>query len=127
LDFTYLILEWFFVNALWKGGGRRSAQLACPEPLYPEAERLEFLRAALESGVDVQIVYLAASSGEVTQRVVTPESLHQAKAGHWLLTGYDHLREERRTFRVGNMKEAVPLAGPPSSPDLTGVETTKWV
>jgi len=105
LDWTYLLLEWLVVNALWKGGDRRRPQFARPEPLFPELERLEVLRGALESGSDVQIVYFSASSGQETERVVTPQALWQAQAGQWLLTAQDHLRGERRTFRVGRIRE----------------------
>ena len=105
MDWTYLLLEWLVVNALWKGGDRRRPQSTRPEPLYPEPERLEVLRAALESGTNVQIVYFSASSGKETERVVTPQSLWQAQAGQWLLTAKDHLRGDRRTFRVDRIRE----------------------
>ena len=105
MDWTYLLLEWLVVNALWKGGDRRRQRPSRPEPLYPEPERLEVLRAALESGSDVQIVYFSASSGKETERVVTPQSLWQAQAGQWLLTAQDHLRGDRRTFRVDRIRE----------------------
>jgi len=110
LDLPYLLLEWFVVNALWKGGPRRRSETGSPEPLYPEAERLPFLRSALESGADVEIVYVALGSGEETVRVVSPGNLWQAKAGHWLLSGFDHLRSEERTFIVRRMKDLSPLA-----------------
>jgi len=116
LDWTYMLLEWLVVNALWKGGGQRHPQSTRPEPLYPEAERLEVLRGALEAGSDVQIVYFSVSSGQETERVVTPQSLWQAQAGQWLLTAQDHLRGERRTFRVDRIRE---LTAAPAPPDLS--------
>jgi predicted DNA-binding transcriptional regulator YafY len=116
LDWTYLLLEWLVVNALRKGGDRRRPQSTRPEPLYPEAERLEVLRCALEFGSDVQIVYFAASSGRETERVVTPQALWQAQAGQWLLTARDHLRGDRRTFRVNRIRE---LTAAPAPPDLS--------
>jgi predicted DNA-binding transcriptional regulator YafY len=112
----YLLLEWFVVNALWKGGPRRRSETGSPEPLYPEAERHRVLRSALEYGADVEIVYVAVGSGEETLRVVSPEYLWQARAGHWLLTGHDHLRGARRTFRVGSMRRASALELPSAAP-----------
>jgi hypothetical protein len=91
LDWTYLLLEWLVVNALRKGRDGRRPQSTCPEPLYPEPQRLQILRSALESGAAVHIVYFSASSGQETERVVTPEALWQAQAGQWLLTAQDHL------------------------------------
>ena len=105
MDWTYLLLEWLVVNALWRGGDRRRPRPSRPEPLYPEPERLEVLRGALESGSDIQIVYFSVSSGQETERVVTPQSLRQAQAGQWLLTARDHLRGDRRTFRVDRIRE----------------------
>ena len=105
MDWTYLLLEWLVVNTLWKGGVRRRPRPSRPEPLYPEPERLEVLRAALESGSDVHLVYWSVSSGQETERVVTPRSLWQAQAGQWLLTSHDHLRGDRRTFRVDRIRE----------------------
>jgi hypothetical protein len=78
LDWTYLLLEWLVVNALRKGRDGRRPQSTCPEPLYPEPQRLQILRSALESGAAVHIVYFSASSGQETERVVTPEALWQA-------------------------------------------------
>ena len=111
-----MLLEWLVVNALWKGGGRRRPQSTCPEPFYPEAERLQVLRGALEAGSDVQIVYFSASSGHETERVVTPRALWQAQAGQWLLTAQDQLRGDRRTFRVDRIRE---LTAAPAPPDLS--------
>ena len=110
MDLPYLLLEWFVVNALWKGRDRRDPGPGNGEPLYPEAERLRELRAALKSDADVEIVYVALGSGEETVRIVSPENLWQARAGHWLLTGFDHLRSEERTFIVRRMKDLSPLA-----------------
>ena len=112
MDLGYLLVEWFVVNALWKGGPRRRSETVSPEPLYPEAERLRALRSALESGADVKIVYVAAGSGEETVRVVSPEYLWQARAGHWLLTAHDHLRGARRTFRVDRIEEVRTVTPP---------------
>jgi hypothetical protein len=110
LDLPYLLLEWFVVDVLWKGRKRPRPGAGGAEPLYPEAERLQVLRSALKSGADVEIVYMAAGSGKETVRIVSPESLWRAGAGHWLLTGHDHLRGARRTFRVGSMKDLSSLA-----------------
>ena len=116
MDWTYLLLEWLVVNALWKGGNRRRPQPTRPEPLYPEPERLEVLRGALESASDVQSVSFSASSGQETERVVTPQALWQAQAGQWLLTAQDHLRGERRTFRVDRIRELTVASNPHPTP-----------
>jgi len=105
MDWAYMLLEWLVVNALWPTRGRCSPRPTPPESLFPEHERLEILRAALESVSDVRLIYFAASSGDETERVVSPQSLWQAQAGQWLLTAQDHVRGEKRTFRVGRMKE----------------------
>ncbi len=114
MDWAYLLLEWLVINALWPSRDRRPPRSKCPEPLFPELEHLEILRGALDSGADVRIVYLAVSSSQQTERVVTPLSLWQAQAGHWLLTAQDHLRGERRTFRVGRMNDVVVARNGPS-------------
>lgn len=116
MDLPYLLLEWFVVNALWKAGPRRRSESGSPEPRYPEYERLRVLRSAWESGAEVEIVYVAAGSGEETVRIVSPERLWQARAGHWLLTGQDHLRGARRTFRVGSIRRASALDPPTAAP-----------
>ena len=108
MDLPYLLLEWFVVDVLWKGRKRPRPGVGSAEPLYPEAERLRALRSALETGADVEVVYVAAGSGEETTRVVSPDCLWRARAGHWLLTGHDHLRGARRTFRVDRVKELRP-------------------
>ena len=123
MDWTYLLLEWLVVNALWKGGDRRRPQRTRPRPLYPEPERLEVLRGALESGSDVQIVYFSASSGRETERVVTPQSLWQAQAGQWLLTAHDHLRGAKRTFSVSRMREVFLIEGLAAVPESEPVGT----
>ena len=86
---------------------------------YPEAERLEVLRAALESGSDVSMVYFSASRRELTRRVVTPRRLWQADSGLWYLSGLDHLRDAERTFRVGRIREVVELRQGPAGGDTT--------
>ena len=116
MDWTYLLLEWVVVNALWKGGDRRRSRSVRPDPLFPEAERMEIVQRALESGSDIRLIYFAASSGQETERVVTPRSLWQAQAGQWLLTAQDHLRGDQRTFRVGRIKEVRLLPRPPTPP-----------
>ena len=123
MDWTYLVLEWLVVNALWKGGDRRRPQSNRPEPLYPEPERLEVLRGALESASDVQIVYFSASSGQETERVVTPQSLWQAQAGQWLLTAQDHLRGAKRTFSVSRMREVLLIEALAAVPESEPVGT----
>lgn len=110
MDWAYMLLERFVIQGIRASRDRS----------YPEADRLEVLRSALESGSDVRMVYFAASSRQFTERVVTPLRLSQAQGGQWVLRGFDHLRGEERTFRVTRMKEvgAVErLPGLPEPPD----------
>jgi len=95
MDWAYMLLERFVVQGIRASRDRS----------YPEPERLEVLRSALESGSDVRMVYFTASSRRFNERKVTPLRLSQAREGQWLLRGFDHLRGEDRTFRVGRMKE----------------------
>lgn len=95
MDWAYMLLESLVIQ------GIRAAR----DRSYPEPERLDVLRLALRFGSDVRMIYFSASSMRFTERVVTPLSLSQARAGHWLLRGFDHLRDEERTFRVGRIKE----------------------
>ena len=106
MDWAYMLLERFVIQGIRASRDRS----------YPEADRLEVLRSALESGSDVRMVYFSASSRQFTERVVTPLRLEQARAGQWLLRGFDRLRGEERTFRVGRMKEVVILEGPTGRP-----------
>ena len=95
MDWAYMLLERFVIQ------GIRAAR----DRSYPEAERLTVLRAALESSSEMRMVYFSASSRRFTERVVTPLSLSQAREGQWLLRGFDHLRVEELTFRVGRIKD----------------------
>jgi len=95
MDWAYMLLERLVTHGIRASRDRS----------YPEAERLGVLRSALQSGSDVGMVYFSASSRRFNERKVTPLRLSQAREGQWLLRGFDHLRGEERTFRVGRMKE----------------------
>jgi len=106
MDWAYMLLERFVIQGIRASRDRS----------YPTAERLAVLRSALESSLDVSMVYFSASSRRFTERVVSPLQLSQAQAGHWVMRGFDHLSGEERTFRVGRMKEVVTLERSPGQP-----------
>ena len=106
MHWAYMLLEPFVIQGIRASRDRS----------YPEAERLAVLRSALESSSDVSMVYFSASSRQFTERTVTPLRLTQTRAGHWVMQGFDHLRGEERSFRVGRMKEVVTLERPPGLP-----------
>jgi hypothetical protein len=75
------------------------------------------LATLIQSRQPVRLRYLG--TGGVTWRVVSPESVY-ATSGIWYLTGFCHLRQENRTFRidrilawdVGADGESFPMSGP---------------
>ena len=66
-------------------------------------EHLETLQRALAAHRSVEIEYLSASHGELTERVVEPWALIAA-LGHWYLVGLDHRSSEERMFRTDRIK-----------------------
>src|ERR1700712_5071711 len=81
--------------------------------LEPESDVLTTVRAALESGHNLELRYLVASRDEVTERVVTPMRLLSVD-GRWYLEGWCQLADGVRLFRLDRMVEAAP--GAPAGP-----------
>ncbi|MGH9139030.1 MAG: helix-turn-helix transcriptional regulator, partial [Acidimicrobiales bacterium] len=80
--------------------------------LGPAAEpTLALLRQAVAARQQVEIDYYAFGRDERTQRTVDPWHVVN-EAGAWYLLGYDHLRGQRRSFRVDRMVSARQLAQP---------------
>jgi DNA polymerase III epsilon subunit family exonuclease len=62
-------------------------------------KKIAEIQQAIDLGVKLNIKYLARSDAQVTERLVTPKQISQAKNQAYLI-GYCHLRNEERTFRV---------------------------
>jgi len=54
---------------------------------------------AIDLGVGLKINYFTSTSGEVTTRVVNPQEVYQER-GQKYLSGFCHLRKEKRNFRL---------------------------
>ncbi|MGH2750201.1 MAG: helix-turn-helix transcriptional regulator [Actinomycetota bacterium] len=84
------------------------------EPGSPS--HLEDLQAALTGKWRVELEYLSASRGELTERAVDPWGLIAA-LGHWYLVGLDHLSAEERMFRTDRIKRVTVTNEPVEIPD----------
>jgi predicted DNA-binding transcriptional regulator YafY len=73
-----------------------------PTTLTNEKDLLRLYKA-MEQSRRVHISYLSASKGELTQRTVDPYHLFN-REGDWYLVGFDHLREEIRTFHLDRIQ-----------------------
>lgn len=62
-------------------------------------QRLYSIQRAIDSEVRLNIRYYSSSTGEVTERQVTPGEIRQEGKFKYLV-GYCHLREDERTFKV---------------------------
>jgi predicted DNA-binding transcriptional regulator YafY len=60
------------------------------------------LYRAIDRETDVRIGYRDENGAE-TVRTITPRFLSISSKGHILVTGHDHLRGEKRTFRTDRM------------------------
>jgi proteasome accessory factor C len=95
------------------GAGESPGISVTLEPGSPA--HLEGLQEALTSKTGVEIEYLSASKGELTERVVEPWGLIAAH-GHWYLVGLDHLSGEERMFRTDRVKKVVVTDDPVEVP-----------
>jgi len=85
--------------------------------LEPGSEaHLEALREARAGQRRVEIEYLSASHGELSERSVDPWGL-LAALGHWYLVGHDHLSGEERMFRTDRIKRVTITDEPAEVPD----------
>jgi len=76
-----------------------------PEVHEPSAA-LPKLQAAVAERKTVVFTYYAITSDTESERVVDPYGL-QLVAGEWYLTGWCHLREDLRTFRLSRIRSQV--------------------
>lgn len=62
-------------------------------------QRLYSIQRAIDSGVRLNIRYYSSSTGEVTERQVTPGEIRQEGKFKYLVA-YCHLRKDERTFKI---------------------------
>lgn len=60
------------------------------------------IQEALDMGVSLKIKYLSSNNAELTEREVIPRKIIQDK-NQLYLVGFCNLRNEERTFRIGNI------------------------
>ncbi|HSP30298.1 MAG TPA: WYL domain-containing protein [Ilumatobacteraceae bacterium] len=80
-------------DALWKLGGTLGDERPAVSVVIPERPELPAIRSAVAARAPIEFGY----RGE--QRVLEPWGL-LLRGGFWYVTGHDHARGERRTFRV---------------------------
>ena len=68
-----------------------------------EAQWLELLREAITERHPVELEYYTYSRDALTRRRVEPHLVF-ATAGHWYMSGYCHLAQDRRMFRLDRIK-----------------------
>lgn len=57
------------------------------------------LRHTLTIGRRVQITY-RKENGETSVRIIDPVDVRRSKAGDWYVRAHDHLRDDKRSFRL---------------------------
>ena len=97
-------------DAIWKLGGALGSARPAVSAVVPDRPELPTLRAAVASKSTVTFGY----RGE--RRTVDPWGL-LLRGGFWYVTGHDHDRHERRTFRVDRFDAAATQidVGPPGA------------
>ncbi|MFH1126705.1 MAG: WYL domain-containing protein [archaeon] len=73
-------------------------------PSYPYSDTMKILKEAIESGKCVEINYYSANQGKFTKRKVRPESIER-DGGVPYLNAYCFLRNDKRVFKLGRIKE----------------------
>jgi proteasome accessory factor B len=92
--------------------GRDLGVRVAPLPADPN---LAVLFGAVAARTPVRLRYHGA------ERTIDPYRL-EFQRGRWYLTGYDHLRDDERNFRLDRVEGAVSLTdGPPFEPPSTGI------
>jgi proteasome accessory factor B len=86
-------------DALWKLGGTLGDERPAVSVVIPERPELPAIRAAVAARAPIEFGY----RGE--ERVLDPWGL-LLRGGFWYVTGHDHARGERRTFRVDRFDRA---------------------
>jgi len=93
-------------HALRKVGDALGAKGATPldvELGAGDEERLGLLRAAVDTGRQLEVDYYTAGRDDHAVRVVEPHRLY-ARDGAWYLLGWCHRAEGQRVFRVDRMR-----------------------
>ena len=86
-----------------------SISMMLPEPATDTApEHFSPLLDALEQQCTVEIVYVSQTGQRLTRRV-DPYGL-LFRRGQWYMTGYCHLRQQLRTFRLDRLRQIALLA-----------------
>jgi proteasome accessory factor B len=80
-------------EAIWKLGGALGDERPPVSAVIPERPELPVIRAAVANRATIEFTY----RGE--RRTLDPWGL-LLRGGFWYVIGHDHLRDERRTFRV---------------------------
>ncbi len=88
-------------------GGRKS---------NPRSTWVNRIQDALDRRKTIDVVYHAFSTGETTRRKVNPYGLI-FRRGNWTLVGWDHLREDLRSFVLTRIKNLEINARRPGTPD----------
>ena len=77
----------------------------------PQLRFFEVAAAALLNRRQLAITYYSRSSGETTQRAVSPQRLVCYRE-NWYLDAWCHLRNDLRSFAVDGIREAAPVDAP---------------
>lgn len=80
-------------DAIWKLGGSASGETVAVTAVVPDRPELPVLRTAIARRAPISFDYRGAS------RTVEPWGL-LLRGGFWYVVGHDHLRDDKRTFRV---------------------------
>ncbi len=70
-----------------------------------EGDTVDLLRSAIEQRRSVELSYYSNTAGEQTRRLVDPHQVFSSK-GFWYLSGWCHLSEQRRPFRLDRILSA---------------------
>ncbi len=88
----------------------------------PRSTWVNRIQDALDRRKTIDVVYHAFSTGETTRRKVNPYGLI-FRRGNWTLIGWDHLREDLRSFVLTRIKTLEINARRPGTPDYDIPET----
>jgi proteasome accessory factor B len=112
-------------QAIWKLGGVRPGEAPSPPgpgtASLPGSEHLAVLFGAASAGTTVRFEY------RDTTRTVDPWQI-SFRNGFWYLAGWDHDREERRSFRLDRFRGPPEVVGPAASirPAGSSEPTRPW-
>ncbi|MGH9338294.1 MAG: helix-turn-helix transcriptional regulator [Acidobacteriota bacterium] len=82
----------------------------------PRSAWVPDIQNALDRRKTVEILYYAFSTGETTKRRVDPYGL-VFRRGNWTLIGWDHLRQDLRSFVLTRIKDLKANTKRPGTPD----------